>query len=232
MKTHKRAPLLSALLVFSLSPQAIAEPITAVFDVTVNQRQLNRFAEPGTPPPSPFGPVTFSLLMTFDPARGTEFNPYGLLSFSEVPLEGASPVPGVPFSQPPIRITRHGSVFSEDLIADVSAEAIANDNQFGEDFFWDRLVQMHGFVFDVMGPLPPFTPETFPVHLGTQGDAPWNFVFRSALLRGEYTADSFTYFGTAAFRELLTTPEPIPEPATLLLVGGGLAVLAKRRRDR
>jgi PEP-CTERM motif len=91
------------------------------------------------------------------------------------------------------------------------------------------------------------TPETFPSHLGLLGVGPvnpFNFGYGVCLGVGPFGSDAdactdatgpatqiVDYVGTATLRE---TTSPVPEPASVLLVGSGLAMFraCQKRRAR
>ena len=78
------------------------------------------------------------------------------------------------------------------------------------------------------GPLPVggFTPETFPTHLGlVRSDSPFNFLFAERF-DSPGRSTSIGYSGTAT----LVDVDVVPEPATLLLAGSGLALVARYRK--
>lgn len=223
---------LTAVMLAGSALAASAEPITAVFDVRVFLRQT---IFPDSSTTEPFH-REFSLTLTYDPAQALEtlaFGPYGLPSFSPVPLEGA-PAPGfVPrsgFTQSQIFPT--GTLV---VRAQSSQTLVTADMQFFESVSIGNSGNVSAFAS-----LPPLTALTFPAYLGLQapGTVVPNFGFISSLLAVGADdprlriVESYTYLGTAT---LSPVDAPIvPEPATLALVGGGLALMARRgwRRAR
>jgi PEP-CTERM motif len=101
---------------------------------------------------------------------------------------------------------------------------------------------------ELLSSTPPqvISPDTFPVHLGSYGPAPlnpFNFTYSACLGVGPFGTDADScsdakgaatriveYVGTATLRDM--TPAPVPEPASLLLVGSGLAVLRSSQKRR
>jgi hypothetical protein len=224
-------PFMLAILTASTVP-ARADPITAVFDVTVMQRT---FVVTGTSVPFE---RSFALFMTFDPAHPLPSSPYGPMTFSPVPLPGPSAPSGLEglsnfhhsFHGPGLL---GGEEEEENIAVDLFARAIFGQSGFfpGGAGEFATGVQLLSYV-ENLSPLPTFTPETFPAHLGALGDNQFNFEYFAELRRpfAPFSPDSSHYFGRATFRELQAPV--IPEPATLALVGGGLALLAAKRQRR
>jgi hypothetical protein len=217
--------IVSAAIVCWSGP-AFGDPITAVFDVQminrIHPRQAGTPGEPWT--------QAFTLYMTFDPDRSPNSNTYGPAKFSEIPLPRPAPL-----STPPhlsATSTFHAYDYQptpEDQLLELYAVA-----HFFEDTFelgtgtYTRSFGLRNWQEQVNA-RPPLTGEMFPLHLA-EGDNPINFNFTVLKsLAGTYTDDSFFYYGQATLREVQT---PVPEPATLALVGTGLAMLARRRHKR
>jgi hypothetical protein len=211
---------------------ASGEPITAVFDVRVFLRQA---ILPTGSTTEPFH-QEFPLTLTYDPAQALEtlrFGPYGLPSFSPVPLEGATAPGFVPLSG----FTQSQIFGSARLVvaAQASRSLVTADAQFLE-----AVTLSNSGAVSAFASLPPLTAQTFPSYLGLQapGTVVPNFSFISSLLAVSpvppqfRVVENYTYLGTATLRQV--DPPIIPEPATLALVGGGLALMARRgwRRTR
>ena len=204
-----------ALIVGCFARPVVAEPIVAVYHVQVSERmtwESNPLFEPFF--------QDFTLLMTFDPALSGD-RTYGPVSFSNVPLPGV-PVPG---EIPTTSTTFHGQ-FEENPFGASNLFASATVFQSGRteagDYF--KATRLISNVRVDYTPL--FSPETFPsdLVLGT----PFNFDYDTDFFPTGLTPVTFAYNGFATL-VAVNAPEPTPEPATMLLVGGGLAALARRR---
>jgi hypothetical protein len=221
------------------TPPAGADPITAVYDVQVLERLFAQGGELG------FEEFhrQFTLSMTFDPANGTSTSTYGPVSFSSVPLQIPSP--------PADLVLRSGSGTTHEgspeggFFARATAGISGGRRVAGIDTIYSVELQLLGANGGSQAAL--ITPETFPMHLGTLGPfQDFNFFYSSCLGIGPFPsgADScndaqtagssfVTYFGTATLSD--GGVPPIPEPATVVLVGSGLAMAARckqRRRHR
>jgi hypothetical protein len=215
MTIRVRLLVACALIVASFTSPVAAEPILAVYQVHVS----GRMTWESNPSFEPF-PRDFTLRMTFDPALGGD-RTYGPVSFSEVPLPGVSAPGEVETSSS----TAHGQ-FEENPYGATNLFASAAEHQVinaGGVFYLraTRLISNEPVDF-----APVFSPETFPAHLvlGT----PFNFDYGTSLFREGLTPVTINYQGSATL-VAVNPPEPIPEPATMLLVGGGLAALVRRR---
>jgi len=197
----------------SIAPVA-AEPIRAVYQVEVS----GRMTWESNPIWEPFF-QQFTLLMTFDPALGGD-RTYGPVSFSEVPLPGVS-APGHVVT---VAGTAHGQ-FEENPFGAPNLFASAAETQVGTeggDYF--RTTRLISNVPVDLAPV--FSPETFPAHLVLA--TPYNFDYSTSLFRPGLTPVTISYRGFGSL--LAVNPQqPIPEPATMLLVGAGLAALGRRR---
>jgi hypothetical protein len=226
--------MLAALLVWTVP--ARADPITAVYNVQVLERRDSILM-----PPEPFS-QQFELRMSFDPDANGGFHIYGSVSFSSIPLA----VPEQPTDLFPLQRqgrTSHyvaeSAIFPHDPVVFASAEEV----WFGFNDEAHRGYQRNIHLFGIF-PNPPLTlnAENFPVHLGSVSpdhNSPFNFYFTDYLCVGAIGEDCFddpssyvksyvAYSGIATLREVESPV--VPEPATLALVGGGLALLAARRR--
>jgi len=113
--------------------------------------------------------------------------------------------------------------------------AFAGHSEFSSSRRWiySRSIRLFSNL-DTVQPPPIFNADTFPAHLAL--GTPINFDYSTSL------SDSTTptspqdpgfpaYQGHATLREV-QAPAPVPEPATLALMGGGLAVLFRRQTQR
>ena len=222
MRLNRRSTFAFMLLALSAGTvPARADPITAVFDVTVMERRnlITEAIEPFE--------RSFALFMTLDPARPQPFSAYGPVTFSPVPL-GPSAPPGIELTN--TYLSRHGSIIEEEFEADQLAEARQIQRGSFPSGSFQREVQLLNRISNV-SPLPAFTPQTFPEHLSALGEREHNFLFEAFLVQNGQPFDSgYQFVGRATFRDFQAPV--VPEPATLALVGGGLALLAAKRHRR
>ena len=222
----------SLLVLLAMSaPPVGADPIAAVFDVQVLEKLAQRTG--GISMTEPFN-QHFVLSMTFNPAQSRGGSGiYGLPSFSPVPLD----VPPAPDALSPLR--RFGST------THIEAEgggffAQAQAGLLGQELI-DDIPTLYAVQVILRGFEPGASvraPETFPAHLATPSAGfPFNFIY-DACLGSDFPAsadacndarnlNAVTYRGRATLRE---AGEPIPEPSTFVLVGGGLALIKWRKR--
>jgi hypothetical protein len=212
------------LLIAGVGPVG-ADPITALYDIRISEAAL-------VPDSGVTFQPQFTLSMTFDPADAPEIgNPFGIPSFSPVPLPRV-PAPAV----------SRGTGFTEAKVDGAAALVAAG---------WEEVATGPGFFYghtfwltsSILGPtlatLPPLTAETFPIYLGTPSERPpflFNFEYTSELVKiegGVRDLQRYQFAGSATLREVQVGPDPVPEPATLVLLASGLAwVLRHRTRMR
>ena len=232
-----RSAFLLILALSACSRSVAAEPITAVYEVQI----FERFSRVGPPSPGLTEPFTqqFLLAMTFDPAAVPGSGVYGRPVFSPVPLEIPSAPPGMTLNE--FGSTTHIATELGGFVARAQSRMFGNLNVDGNPMVYDVAVTLTGSLPSSTPPVPT-TAETVPIHL-TLGSSFTNFVYSSCLGIGPFGggADSCTDAQGAATRIvrysgrltlLETTPEVIPEPATLALVASGLLILSRRRSHR
>jgi len=223
-------PIVLATLTVGTIP-ARADPITAIYDVQILQRQsLSAPAEPFS--------QQFELRMHFDPDAASEIHTYGPASFSSVPLTVPEPpadlLPLQRFGRTSHRVTDFGGVYGLLVVADAEEfifNFVQNEQTQREYVLKTRLVGISA------SPPATLTPEDFPAHLGTVPlDSEFNFSFTHYRCEGAlgehcfdfselYLKSYVEYSGIATLRDVESPV--VPEPATFLLVGGGLATLRR-----
>ena len=210
MQLSKLAIGLSVLIMCGGS--ATAEPITARYEITLTSRtDIQTVGDQTTTSIEPFD-QQFLLALTFDSLRqGAGYGPPG---FSAIPLPVVLEPADLPLT--PFAFTIHGVVgpFGARAVAEHSLSGVNDDVLYGRSVRLERLVLSSG----------PFTAAEFPIHLHSG-----TFSFREAFsLQTGDESRSITYEGTAA----LVDTSVVPEPATLLLGGSGLVILAKIRKRK
>lgn len=235
-------PIASAL-VLGWPTQGTADPITVTFDVRVVERVLRTTPNP-TFTTQPVN-LSFALQMTFDPAQGTAESIYGSPSFSTPPLTIPTAPPGVPFSTS--GATQHEVVsnpFTEPfLLAGAGRQKFFVGDHNGQNILFSEDFTLVSRT-SITAP-PVINPETFPLHLGMPSDAGgfterFNFIYGSCLaigFAGEECIDAASwreerFLGFATLRQEDGDPGVIPEPTTLVLVGSGLVLAARKRMSR
>ena len=227
-------PLMLAALTVWTCP-ARADPITAIYDVQV----LERYFISG--PMEPFS-QHFELRMSFDPDSRDQFSIYGPPTFSSVPLT----LPEPPADVLPLRRRGNTSHFLSESggVSLVYADAFDQMSGRGDQPSFHNYVRNLQLFTTFVNPPLTLTAENFPAHLGTVDSrvgSALNFSFQEyecLVDSGEicfehselYLKSHVLYRGVATLREVESPV--VPEPATLALVGGGLALLAAKRQRR
>lgn len=236
MKTRSRRISLVFVLLTLVGAPAAADPITVAYDVEI----FSRFSRsrPGIGTVEPFS-QQFTLSMTFDPALGPAGGVYGPPTFSPVPLD--VPPPPDDFSLSSSGFTTHVALAAGGVHASAYGIVGGTGTVNGNLSVYVRTLRLISTVLASNPPLP-VTPETFPAHLVlVKGQSPVNFSYGICLGIGPFppSADAcndasgagsreVAYFGSATLRQV--DQAPVPEPATFVLVGSSLAILARYRR--
>jgi len=218
----------SIIVSFAFPSAAVCEPISFLFTVSA-------------------GGKTFPLVATFDDqvSRTNEgpnfyFEQYGrVVRFSPVPLVAPSPYAGRPlvddFSNP-FFVAGNGfelspilGIIHSGLLGGALYQPAINFSG-GRDYQQEILLYAES---TLLAARPELTPRTLAQLVGTPMGEP-TFLFQVAKWdqnTGEFI-DGLAYHGVAQFRGQVDSPDPVPEPATLLLVATGVAGVAWRRRRR
>jgi hypothetical protein len=229
MTVHNRLRFSAAVMVLCSTAAAAAEPITATYHVEVTERMTPQ----SNPIWLPFESQQFTLSMTFDPALvrplGTGWT-YGPVMFSSVPLLAVAPPAGLPLTTE--AQTAHGRFEADALeMTDLFASASQSESHIGSDWHYFRHTRLFTHVHIGDAPVP-FTAETFLPHLVL--GSPFNFGYGTTLFQMTPSlrlVDAVDYRGFARLIDVAAA-DPVPDPATVTLVGGGGALMLLRRRNR
>ena len=210
---------LAATSLLAIAPAASADPITLRYEVTVSHR-----ADPPFSPNRPFvriDPISFPLSMTFDGdlishnvtlpddpsdpnAQSHWVTNFGPASFSSVPLP-ADPGAG----------SGNTAVFNS-IVGGQPLQTARATQQVGSG-------SMQVVAPGLRPPLAAGEFGTLDTFLRAMNSSNLEFFFAGAGAAGPF------FFGRA---DAVDTAAPVPEPATMTLLGAAVAVAALRRRQR
>lgn len=222
-----------ALLSSTHLATANAEPITAIYQIQITQRHATAN---GVSVGGPFN-QQFPLRVTIDPAQSTEFDPFGSPTFSPVPLQAVT----APDELLPLQVIgRMNLVVSGGELSTYVEELISETGGPANSFTYFRSALLSVSVPQSDTP-PVLDAQSFLRLLGGGFGGNPSFSYRSFSCTEGFSAEncadfsppSFTaisFEGTATLQQIESpaTPEPIPEPATVALVGSGVVLLLKR----
>ena len=229
MTSHSRIRFATAALLLCWTAAARAEPITVTYQVLVTERMTPH----SNPVWLPFQADPFTLSMTFDPAltspAGTGVT-HGPAVISHVPLPVVAPPSGLPLTVEGRTI--HGR-FEQDALemSDLFAAASQSEFHLGAEWHYFRHTRLWTQVHIGDAPVP-FTGDTFPHHLAL--GSPFNFDYGASLFQMTPSlrlVDRVDYRGLATL-VAVNPADPVPDPATMTLVGGGGVVMLLRRARR
>jgi hypothetical protein len=210
--------ILVGLLVLALPRPSTADPVKLFYTVLIDERCQAGSCQPFQ--------AAFDLVVTFDSSAvdsGENFVRYGDPTFSPVPLD-----------RPAIRPTAGDSLNTRTQESWQQFQTHVAYSFFAQREYATagNLEEWHVGLSVVRQFMtaPDLSPETLGARLLGLGPARFTYVY-DALdpVTGNLTAGSIAYAGSAQ----LTDAAPVPEPASLLLMGSGVAgLIAWRRRRR
>lgn len=231
-------PLLVAAGLFVVADSALATPITSCYEVRLHTR-----FDAMTGPAETIDPITFLLYMTFDDqvtsgtgspdGSGWQTQYYGAPTFSGIPLLAPSvPDDGwVSASETYTELTAYRGA-PGDINTDYQQALAYQDFHFGTSSpteYWHTRIGIAGMA---SGPWSgPLSVSSFLNLLNTGNDSAYEFFYSSRASR-DSGGHALSYWGTVSAWDPSADAVPAPEPATLTLLGSGLAAAFLRARRR
>ena len=226
-----------AALLLAVPSLSHADPISFLFKVQVVEGT-------GTLPGA-FIPVSFPLIATFENTPGqidetpqyrAEY--YGQATFSPIPLYAPSPYEGRPLQE---LSSQTNTVWFDWPEGFAHYGQVANSYEQPNRFFsggrdYEQEIRIESFALGLTSP-PDLNPYSLAERAGTPGDE-FNLFFHFAKYSIEdpdLVLELAEYRGFATFAGEVATPQPVPEPGTILLFVTGASAIGrsawKRRRE-
>lgn len=223
-----RLGIATGVFVLALTPEALAEPIQVVYRIDISSHCQYAGEIGGGITCSDFY-TSFPLTVTFDSGISAEFGDdndrtryYGAPSVSDIPLPGRTDFP--PLSETN-RVAGERTVFSPETQVwsrYAGVQIVSGAGLDGSDFHHILSITGNGD----FSAAPDLNAASLAQFLGTASYRQFYFADSVELANGGYELNS--YLGNVS----LEPPVVTPEPASMLLLGSGLAALAVRRRSR